>query len=728
MVGAALGIVLVLLYCDVGILALGKFAVYLALAVALPGIFAWRLLLASLHSEESGTEDSRPPTWFEDLSLGTIFGFGLQLPFYLVGVWMNVPLLFLILPVTVVVLSAVTPFGRRAWTMPTGKVDVRVSWSLAAIIMYAVAWLGHYLFGPRPLTLPVNQTPSADEPFHAALISEILHRFPPEFPHLLGARLDYHWFVHAQMAADHWATQLSSQVMLTRLMPVATISLGILGLGAVALRLSGRHVAAVIAPALLIAGSFSLMGDHYDAGRFTEAYLSRRFVSSPSMAYGFMMALPPIMLILEVLRPDRKPSRLTWVALALALFALSGSKATFMPLFLCGAIAVWVLHLVFKRTFDRTAASLVGLLLVVTIFAQVVLFGGNSGGMRFDPLMTFRAVLRSQQLSVTNTSMTVMTVTILVGWLLYGVGAFGLARHSLWRDPRAVWMFVSISAGITIAFVLFTPSTSHLWFTRSVAELVALISAWGLVQLLPNPLTMRHALPVAGVAASAGLGAFLVSKYFDSGTDVVEHATYPEIVATALTPFVVVCVYLLARQATRLGGGPPRPGPVVLLAFLLGLASTHVYSMAYETLTQHPLPERTPSNRFAPGGVPAARWIARHSHPDDIVATNVHCQLKAPGCETRNFWVAANSERRIVVEGWGYTRAVPSKERLEINDDAFTNPSAETVGRLVDAYGVKFLFVSKAYPADISGLSSLDSILKEGFRNENYVVFKLLDS
>ena len=192
--------------------------------------------------------------------------------------------------------------------MPTAKVDFRVSWSLGVVILYAVGWLARYIFALRPLTLPPYKTPSVDETFHQALISELLHRFPPEIPFLLHTRLDYHWFVHAQMAADHWATGLDSVLMLRELMPVAMVALTVLGLGAAALRLSGRSIAAFVAPALLVAGAFSLMGPHFDAGAFIEPFMSRRYVSSPSQAYGFMMALPPIMLILEVLRPDRKAS------------------------------------------------------------------------------------------------------------------------------------------------------------------------------------------------------------------------------------------------------------------------------------------------------------------------------------------------------------------------------------------------------------------------------------
>ncbi|MDX6296907.1 MAG: hypothetical protein QOI51_764 [Nocardioidaceae bacterium] len=736
MIAALLGILLILADRNVSAGDLAKFVAFLALTVALPGVFTWRLLLAHLHAGEADS-----PTWLEDLSLGTIFGFGVQLPVYLLGVWINIPLLFLVLPVVVIVLSLATAFGRRTWTLPTRQVDVRVSWSLAAIMLYGVAWLGRYIWPLHPLTIPAYRTPRVDETFHEALISELVNRFPPQIPYLLGTPLNYHWFAHAQMAADHWATGLASPEMLIELMPAALLALTVLGLAAVALRLTGRSLAAVVAPGLLVAGGFCLMGPHYDAGAITEPYLSSRFVSSPTQAYGFMMALPAIMLILEVLRPDRKPHPLTWVTLALALLALSGSKATFMPIFVCGGIGLVLVQLLLTHRFDKRAVGLAGLLVAAAVFAQLVILGGSTGALALDPFRTVQTALAKQHIPVSHGTELAMTVTLLIGWLLYGAGVFGLLRNKLWRDPRTVFMVICIPAGVSVAFLFFRSGLSQLWFQRSVAELVVLLSAWGLTQLVPSPVPQRLGLYLAGLAAGAGLAAYLVSAYAERGNGVVIKATEAEVVATALAPFLVVAVYFLGRLV--LGAAHrPRPGPVMLLAVLLGLGLTHVYSLAYDTVSQrseHHLPP--PKPQFAPGGVDAATWIADHSGRYDIVATNAHCRLPDTAlCDNRNFWVSAYTQRRVVIEGWGYTTITnagysdtarnqnipnPYPERLKINDAAFENPSPTTVNRLVNTYGVKFLFVDKQYPADVPGMKALKPLLHKKFQNHNYVVFKV---
>lgn len=736
MAATTIGIVAILLNSGVAAGDLGRYGLYLAGAVALPGIFAWRLLLARFH-----TDEDPPPTWLEDLSLGTIFGFGIQLPVYLVGVWLGVPLLFLVLPAVVLGISLATPGGRRVWALPAGRVDIRAAWALALVILYGVGWLARNLFFLRPLSLPPYRTPSIDETFHQALIAELAHRFPPQIPFLLGTPLDYHWFVHAQLAASSWVTRIQSDVMLRQILPATLLALTVLGLAAVGLRLTGRPLVAVVAPALLVAGGLYLTGPHYPAWEFHESYLSKRLVSSPSQTYGFMMALPAILLILEVLRPDRRASRLTWFTLALTLFALAGAKATFIPLFLCGALALWLLRLIVDRTFDRTVSGLLVLLIIAAIFAQVVLFGGNSGALSFAPFMTVESAVAAQRMADTPVTHVAMAVSLLIGWLLYGVGVVGLSRQRRWRDPRAIWMLASIPPGIVVALMFFRSGFSQLWFQRSTAELVLLLSAWGLSYLLPNPLTTRVALRLAAIVATVGLPVYAVSSYLEAGKPDRLVATFPELVYTVTVPVLIFAVYVLLRLLRNNGVRVPVPSLAVVVVCVLGIGSTHVYAFAYDTITQRGTPERIYRPLFARGGVAAATWLARHSSPDDVVATNAHCVDPRGHCDNRHFWISAYTKRRIVIEGWGYTAAtnasavpeiasarlpVPFPKRLAVNDAAFQTPSAATIRRLANRYGVSWLFVSKEYPVDLAGLSGLTDIVDRRFDNPNYAVFEVV--
>ena len=732
MIAAVIGILVVLLKVEVPVGSVLRYTLYLVGCVALPGVIAWRLLLANLHTNEDTS-----PTWFEDLTLGTIFGFGLQMPFFLFGVAIGFPLLVLALPVLAVIVALATRFGRSAVTLPTRRLDVRASWALTVVILYGVAWLGRNEFRFR--SLAAKDTPHIDESFHQALVPDISSRFPPEIPFFLGTRLDYHWFVHAQIATSNTVTGLETVVMLRFLIPTIALVLAILGLGAVALRLTGRPVAAFIAPALLVAGAFHLHGPSFNTRAFLEPYLSGRYATSPSHSYSVMMSMPALMLILEVLRPKTAPSRLTWVALALALAMLSGSKVTFMLVFVCGAIAVWVVQLLVHRRIERTATGLVLLMIAVAAFAHLFIFGGQGGGMQFAPFETVNRALGKQGLDVTLTGQVAMSLAILVGWLLYGVGVVGLLKHKMWLDPRTVWMLVTISAGITVPFLLFRNLFGHMWFARSVAEIIVLISAWGMACLLPRPLRARYAGFVASIVATAGLGAYAVSRFVVSRTDGID-ATIPSLVVTAAAPFAVTLVFLALWLVSRRGASRP-PDVVILLVFLLGLSTVNVATFGYQAMTE-PTKEymRPDAPRFATGGLAAAAHIAHHSSPDEIVATNVHCSSpqgakpQSKRCDHRNFWIAAYTERRIVVEGWDYTApardafpGIPDPDRLAINDAAFEQPSPKTVGRLVEIYDVSWLFVSKKYSVDISGLRRLHRLLDLSFENNHYLVFRVND-
>lgn len=709
------------------------FFTYVLTCVAFPGVFAWRALLWRLH-----TTGDRSPTWLEDLSLGSIFGFGLQLPFFLFGVAIGFPRLIVAIPLVVLALS-VTPWGRRVWQLPNTSVDFRVVWVMAGTTVYAICWLAFYVFPSRPMWLPANHTPSIDETFHQALIADIAHRFPPQLPFMLGTPIDYHWFVHAQYAAARWITGVDSVAMLRQLGPVLFLLLIVPGLTSAAFRLTERISTSVLAPVILVAGGFHSFGPSYNVSVYTEPFLSIRYMSSPSQAYGFMMVLPVLYLAFEVLRPGARSSRWTWLALFLAMLALTGSKATFLPIFLLAALAMWLFQLVMNRRIDWSATAFVGVLVICTAFAQFVLFGGQTGGFQFHPGETSATFLHFLNVSYQGAHQWIVigTLVLLIGWLLYGIGVLGLLRKRAWRDPRAVWLIVSVPVGILPAIVFFRTGLSQMWFQRSAAEMVVLLSVWGLGNVLPRPLPRRQGWIYAATAAGVGLCAFLIGWLVVDGA-----GRKLGLLVTIAVPLSIVSAFVIWWAFSHAFARLRSPTLALFIVAVLGLGLSNVLNLTYHVTIGPPHKPRHFPELFAPGGVPAADFIRQHSNIHAVVATNVHCaQPHTARCDNRSFWIAAYTERRIVLEGWGYSSVTnahfipgqanrfiptPYPQRMAINDAAFLDPSPASVSALVDTYGVDWLFVDKQYPADVAGLDALTSQLTKVFENDNYVVYRVI--
>jgi hypothetical protein len=124
-------------------------------------------------------------------------------------------------------------------------------------------------------------------------------------------------------------------------------------------------------------------------------------------------------------------------------------------------------------------------------------------------------------------------------------------------------------------------------------------------------------------------------------------------------------------------------------------------------------------------GLDAAAWLQRHSATDDLLATNAHRQH--PGAhDNRGFWIAAFTQRHVLVQGWGYAPPVLAESArrrassidlpywdpalLATNDAAFRRPSSATVDRLRAQHGVRWLFLDDRFagrPRELAQVADL---------------------
>jgi hypothetical protein len=136
-------------------------------------------------------------------------------------------------------------------------------------------------------------------------------------------------------------------------------------------------------------------------------------------------------------------------------------------------------------------------------------------------------------------------------------------------------------------------------------------------------------------------------------------------------------------------------------------------------------------------GVAVMRWLRSQTGQDDLLATNGHTLTPASDLQLA-FWLAGYTERRVLVESWGYTipyarimadtglgfDEVPfwDQELLRLNDRAFTDPTTSGLEELHREHGVSWLVLDRRFPSDPEAVSRL---LQPAYSRGDYVVYDL---
>jgi hypothetical protein len=140
---------------------------------------------------------------------------------------------------------------------------------------------------------------------------------------------------------------------------------------------------------------------------------------------------------------------------------------------------------------------------------------------------------------------------------------------------------------------------------------------------------------------------------------------------------------------------------------------------------------RHPRRQIPAGGAEAARYIRSHSKVTDRLATNSHCTpVYTKTCDTRNFWLSAYAERRVLVEGWAYTNTAQSRANgsfwdrplLRANDAIFLTPDRAELENFRTEYGVRWL----VFDTNVSHPSAeLRRLLPRRYASGSVEVFEL---
>jgi hypothetical protein len=711
----ALALTLLLRHAPAG--AVLRYGAFVAIGITLPGLIVWRLVTR------------RAANLAEDLAAGFVTGTAALILSYLGCAALGLQRWGWLWAAPVLFLGAAVPAWRRIWWSRCARPLRPVTgWLLAlaaAVPLLVVNQHGPERFTPAFTDPRVNYP---DMPFHTALAASARYDVPLQAPWVQGEPMKYHYFFHQLVAATSWATGVELTDLIYALAWLPLLLAG----GVLVFVLADRLVprSAWAGPlAVLVAGVGGTLQPYPHVALAADMMATSQYLS-PTQNLGVALAMLLCLVAVDLLTGLRSPAR--WALLALAALAASGSKATVLPLILCGFGLVFLVQLLHRR-FDLRALAGGALAAVVTAGSVIVVFGGQSSGLAVRFARTFARMPPYQSLRTTSglvvdpKAQLATAIVTLLAWAIAVAGLFVLlASRAAWRDNAVVFLAGFGISGFAALLLTDQPGNSELYFHRTALPAIAVLACAGLARLARR---IPGAPWLVAASGAAGLAACGLSRALADGQ--VRRDAWALAAPWLATGAALLVAAAVVTLGWRLARRPGRPVLVFALALLTAgtVGATWVPVMALVT-------ERGTGGKIfevaTPGGAgsteaTAARWLRDNSAPGDLVATNAHCAARPRGgCDARHFWIAALTERHVLVEGWAYTNTVNEivartgasanllpfwdQPRLHANDEVFEHPSAAAVARLKDRYGVRWLYADTSYarvPAELNRFATL---------------------
>jgi len=744
------------------VLDLLRYSAYALGYVLLPGTLVYRAV--------RGRARSLP----EDLALGTAVGLVLELGAWAVLGALDLRVLLPGWPLPLLALFLGVPRLRRCWG-PTGADPVPAgwAWSVAGVALVALAAVAGDYFRWTPVTPGDGTAYYLDLVYHLSLAAEAREHLPLEVPQVAGEPLHYHWFTNAHLATAGSISGVELSTVLFRLYLPLLVTAQVVLLSVAGWRISGRPAVGPLAAALVyVVGELSLHNGVVSPWLSTTQSM---LWASPSQTYSLVLLTAAVLLTAEwvaeppELRAARDARRRAVLLLPPLLVAVAGAKSAGLPVLLCGLLTVAAGAALARRVAWR-AVSAAGLVVAVLAAASAVLYGGRSYGLTWQPWalldnLAAGAVPGWAQVGGADRTDALWGLGALWAVSLLarqaGVGIL-LARQRLRLSPAQLLLLGMLVAGMGATLLLGHPGWSQVYFLATAAPYGAILSAWGFVSLVPAPgLARREVVLLAAVGGAWTAGcAWAVRTWGGPRPGTGDLRAADGDVAAALLPYArpllavgsVLLLVLAVAAGLRLaaalrprpatGAAPPvrRGARLAVLAasvMLLGAGVPATVQWITSGAT-HANDGRTRAavtkedQLLTDDAVRGARWVRDHSSPGDVVATNRHCYTRegGGGCLAVSFWVSAYTERRVLVESWGYAgRTLAETEdgdvpyarlpfwdpqRLADNDRVFAEATPTATLHLAERWGVRWLVVDRRYAPTSPDLSDVASLRYSG--------------
>lgn len=543
--------------------------------------------------------------------------------------------------------------------------------------------------------------------WHLGLVGELKHALIPQVPQAAVGQLNYHWLSDAYIAGGVLGAHVDAVPATFGLwfLPVVAVTLGLLYVAA--RQLSGSWTAGVFAGWFLAApAAMSFLG-------WTKVGPSDPFLwLSPSQVFGLMFTLLALIQFIPILRTGRTTLRMLPV-LVLTVVLCAGAKSSILPVFLGGAVVCFVFF-IRNRAIRRGAVWILGLCLI-GLAAALPFFAGGSAGSKLRLFSSLRST--SVYINATHAPKTfdhgpfvpvglltgtgaLVATTVLVAMILqYGYALTAATLGVQWRrDPLPTFLAASFLASLAAFQVIDHTGKSQGYFPLGALPLIALLAGWGSANLWHRERNAKTVRLIGGAVA----GTVVILLFHWATGHVAPRTRIAVTMVLAVVAFAAVLAVLAYLQ---------RASAALALGLVIGLSTV---VPAWEgaiakgsKLNSHV--EAFSSMMVLPSESSSARWLRHASGKNDLVATNVHCRWvkAATNCDARAFWVSGLTERRMLMESWGYTDAAQKnagvnglpatqqpfgdQETSVLNERAFYAPTQQVFDEL-KARGVKWLY------------------------------------
>jgi hypothetical protein len=663
-----------------------------------------------------------PAALADDLAWGLPTGLLLAMGGWLAGQLLGVHLPAVpFMALLCLLVLAVPPWRRRAMVRPGDSWGRGSGAVVTGSLLVSLIWMRALGLASLPVTPPPGgYFYNADFMFQSAMTAELGRTLRPTYPMIAGDPGSYHWFVYA--VASFLGQGFDTGVLIMRLVPVTLVLALVLLCASVARQISGRTSAAGFGAVLVgvvgatVANRWMLptgIAGRYDTDGAVIDPIGVYWQVSPTQTLAWVAGVACLGAVVATLRSTERRPLVPMVGVVAFAALSAGAKSSELPVLLAGFGLGLLVSLLARRATE--ARRLAGICLAVGLLAwlaTVVIYPGGSYGLVIRPGQRLELVAQRFMPGLAQTvgpagahTTRLPLLAILAGVVLTLLpllprllGLLVLMRSKP-QDP-VPWIGAGVAfGGLAATMMTRHPAQSELYFFISAYPIALPVSAAGFAILwdrLTPFLRREHRLGLSLLAAAGGglVACWAISDALGSSLPIVAwvkqfgHAPKAQevsaltqalawsrpVLLTALACAVIALLGLVVTWGAR-RRSPIRPATwtaALLAAALLGggAFATVLHVRRGDGLSpQQAIAAWTKDNRNVRAHVlttqdyvSAAAAIRDHAHPDDVVATNMVCLVRASArksgaiCDPRDFSASAYTGLRSDVAGWAYTQ------------------------------------------------------------------------